>query len=371
MSDGLCTTTITYMTKKTLVDYLRSIKRRLVLIFSETSAVRYEMKECAEVIASNAENIWIRNSVSYPNQETVISAIERIGDLKPEIIVAIGGGSAIDLAKILKAFYAKRSLVKEDINLIIAGRLYVDSGIEIIAVPTTAGTGSEVTQWATLWDENKEKKLSVDAKWLKPNYAFMVPELMVSADVQLSVATGLDSMSHAIEAYWAKKSNPLVRELAKQSLRISSKVLTEIIDNPTDVDLREKQCSASLLAGLAFSMTRTTACHSISYPLTMNYGIPHGVAVAMTLPYVMDYNEGHYVGDKDLMDLFVQYGGLKELINKICNKSHVSLKLVDYGVLKEDIDFIVEKSFTLGRMDNNATVIDQNIVRNILLTIYK
>lgn len=371
MYKGFCSTSIEFMDKESLVSAMTSAQKRMVLILSESAARRYNMENVASMIGERKDSVWIRESVSYPNQDTIINTLAQIDKLNPEIIFAIGGGSSIDLAKVVKAFYMyDRIMLETELSERLQQKCYLDNDIQIVAVPTTAGTGAEVTKWATVWDRENKCKYSVDADNLKPDNAYIIPEFMAGAGIELTISTGLDSVAHAMEAYWSKKSNPLVRELAKQSLYISTEVLGKIVDNPDDIMLREKQSVASLISGLAFSMTRTTACHSISYPLTMDYGIQHGIAVAMTLPSVLEMNEGYYVEAEELKGVFAKQGGFTQFLDELCKKGNISLKLVDYGVKKEEIMNIVNKTFTLGRMDNNPVLIDKAMVEEILMSIY-
>lgn len=356
------------MSKAELQEWCEKLEyNRIVLVMSESAGIRYHLSNLAEILGEKREVVWIKESVTYPTQETVLKGIFQLREFEPEVILAIGGGSAVDFAKAMKVFFGLQDINSiEDVTEVLKKkRPYAVNDIDIIAVPTTAGTGAEVTQWATIWDCYNRCKYSLDMSTLKPDVAIIVPELTVGTSRELTIATGLDSLAHAMEAYWSKKTNPLVRQLAKTSMELTIQYLKKILEEPYCVDWREKQSLAAVLSGLAFSMTRTTACHSISYPLTMNEQIPHGIAVAMTLAQVAEYNSGFYPEDEMLMELFKPYGGIRGYLEEICGDM-VSLRLRDYGITEENITDIVEASFTLGRMDNNPREVSKECVETFL-----
>lgn len=339
---------------------------KLILILSEQACKRYQLETFVEELGKKYDVCWIKESVSYPTQSMLKAGLDRLNNFTPDAILAVGGGSAIDYAKGIKAFYNPNEVMTvEKITKLLQKKEILKNQIDIIAVPTTAGTGAEVTKWATIWDDDKKCKYSIDQDALKPDKAYVIPELVAKADKKLTITTGLDSMAHAMESYWSKKSSPLVRALAKESIQLTIEYLEQIVKNPDDIALREKQCVASVLSGLAFSMTRTTACHSISYPLTMKYQIPHGVAVAMTLSQVAMRNREHFKEAEELFALFEKCGGIRSYLERVCGET-VSLRLQDYQILRQDIPEIVKSSFTLGRMDNNPVELDAENVIEIL-----
>lgn len=368
-----CRTGIEFGDLNTLQELCDKLKgQRVVLILTETAVKRYQIQDFVERMQTNCELLWIKENVAYPNQKTLLKGLNKIRDFDTDVMLAIGGGSSIDFAKGLKAFYGlKEKAVLETITEYLQEKKR-DMGkkeIHFIAIPTTAGTGAEVTQWATIWDYQKKCKYSIDSLELKPDKAVVISEFTLMADEKLTIATGLDTLAHAVEAYWSKKTNLLVRSIAREAIRISVENLPKILQEPKELLYREKQCLASVLSGLTFSMTRTTACHSISYPLTMDYGILHGIAAAMTLSEVAERNSGYYPEEEELMEIFRGFGGIRGYLQMVC-QDRVSLYLKDYGIRKKDISAIAEKSFTLGRMNNNPVDLSASDVEKILQNIY-
>jgi alcohol dehydrogenase class IV len=373
---AFCSTEIVFSEKEELLVRLLSVKKNMVLVMSHSAAIRWELgafiQELTEQIEARGLNFtWISAIAANPTQEDILLALKQIGQRPVDAIVAIGGGSAIDLAKGISAFWSDaNSRCVESITESIKKKTYVhnNSLAEIIAVPTTAGTGSEVTQWATIWDMDNKAKYSIDIPGLQPKLAVIVPELTTSVSSFMTLSTGLDAMCQAIEAYWSKHTTPLVQEIAYRSIELVIDNLRNAVDDPSNLAVRENLCRASVLAGLAFAKTRTTACHSISYPLTMLHDIPHGIAASITLDAVGKRNKGHFPSDQRLFDLFQDYGGIGPWIDETCS-GVIDMRLSAFGVTAGDLPRIVDNAFTGGRMDNNPFDLTRDDVMSILTDI--
>ena len=373
-----CNTEIVFSNKKELEQRLLSLDvLNVVLVMSESSALRWNMVLFIEDLQARCKSLngtltWIKNVAANPTQRDVIKSLQQIGNNKVDTIIAFGGGSGIDLAKGISAFHSSEKNDKYTIDQImdsIKKKTYSGGDfVDIIAVPSTAGTGSEVTQWATIWDENKTGKFSIDDPMLRPKMAIIVPELTLSMSTRMTLSTGLDAMCQAIEAYWSKHTTPLVQEIAYRAVEVVIQNLRKAVEQPHDITVREKLCRASVLAGLAFSQTRTTACHSISYPLTMLYGVPHGLAASITLDAVSQINKGHFQNDDALFSLFNGYGGIMNWIDMVC-KGVINMRLSAFGITGKDIPLIVDNAFTGGRMDNNPVDLSRDDVTKILESI--
>ena len=369
--DPFCTTEIIFATKLEAEELLLSIQaKNLVLLLSKSAAARWNLEEFVSSLTKRFDScIWIKTIPANPTQKDIIQTLQLIGDTAVDTIIAIGGGSAIDLAKAVSAFYdpqKNNSYTLEDITTGIKNKSYSEGPfIDILALPSTAGTGSEMTQWATIWDEDKHGKFSIDAPELKPKLALIVPELTMTLSPLLTLSTGLDALSHAVEAYWSKHTTPIVQEIAYRAIELVLENLRPVLASPLEYSLRENMCRASVLAGIAFSKTRTTACHSISYPMTQLYDVPHGIAVALTLNAVASLNRGHFAHDEDLFALFERYGGLSQWIDSV-SKGIISLRLGSFGIGEDDIRIIADHAFTGGRMGNNPVNLTRDDVCVIL-----
>lgn len=300
-----------------------------------------------------------------------VSAVLRLlvgVDLKQ--VISIGGGSCIDLGKAVCALHGLCGVTDIDdewVRNTIAAKQYTlqDTVPTLIAVPTTSGTGSEATRWATIWDMERRQKLSVDSVLLFPQMALMVPAFTLSLSQRLTLSTGLDALSHAMEAFWARSHTPLSQALAIAAVQAVHQNLPYVLEYPDSLDFRSKMCVASLMAGLAFSLTRTTACHSISYPLTMNFGVEHGFATALTLAQIAAENVQAVPEIEELMRPFGGVDRFKRWIEDLSAPIQ-PLHLQAFGISESDIENIATQAFTQGRMDNNPVDFSKQQVKSIL-----
>jgi phosphonate metabolism-associated iron-containing alcohol dehydrogenase len=203
----------------------------------------------------------------------------------PEVTVALGGGSVIDSAKVFAAAGGDFSRVLRFLRTGDGAEALTTT--PLIAVPTTAGTGSEVTSWATVWESATGKKYSLSRPSLYPRHAVIDPTLMLGKPRQLTVITGLDALSHALESLWNVNANPVSKTYAVAAAREIVAVLPALVDDLANLDLRARIATAALLAGLAFSNTKTAIAHSVSYPITLRHNVPHGIACSFSLPMIV------------------------------------------------------------------------------------
>lgn len=366
---------IRFATLQTFEELLSSMTDRRVLVMASIGTLnRLKAHEGINRFVEGKKNRLISDIRPNPSVEDIQRHLKILRrEEKYDCILAVGGGSCIDLAKAVSALQGLARTHDPDYDELVEAirqksflQAYEPS--DIIAVPTTAGTGSEVTKWATIWDMKEGKKLSVDHPDGFPKAAIIVPELTVSMPQRLTLATGLDALSHAMEAFWGKKRNPLSQALSLDAIQRVQRSLPAVLQNPNDIKTREEMCMGSLLAGLAFSMTRTTACHSISYPLTIQYDIDHGFAAALTLAPMLKINAKAVPELSQVTRLFGGIGGFKEWLSNV-TEGIQKLRLSAFGIREHMIDSIVEGAYTQGRMDNNPVPLEPESVRSILKTI--
>lgn len=298
-------------------------------------------------------NINYYNDFSVnPKEEEVKKAVSKITN-NIDIIIAIGGGSVLDFAK--------------------AFRYYNKIKHKLIAIPTTAGSGAEATQFAVLYINGT--KTSIDNKLILPDYAVLDYTLLKNNPKYLRACTALDCFSHAIESFWSVNSTPESRKCAKNAIILCRENIINYV-NSNDEKTMENMLEASHLAGKAINISRTTASHAISYTLTSNFSIPHGHAVAITLPRLFIFNAN--VNSSNISDSrgleFVQniMGELKELIGSnpqkyfydLFEQIGITYSLKDLNI--NDLDLIINK-VNQERLKNNPVKLNKEDIKLLFI----
>ncbi len=219
-----------------------------------------------------------------PSFETVEKAFEIFKSQECDLLIGFGGGSSIDAAKAVGVAATNPGPLKQNL-----GRPVAKPIPPLIAVPTTAGTGSEVTVFAVVTDTEQIYKEAFFGPNILPRLAILDPDLMKSLPPQVIANTGMDALTHAIEAYISLRANPITDALAIESIRMISSNLRPFFANANNAEARAGMLLASTLAGLAFTDALTGIVHAMAHPLSAHYGIPHGAANAVILPHAMEY----------------------------------------------------------------------------------
>jgi alcohol dehydrogenase len=294
---------------------------------------------------------------------------ERLRPERPDTLLAVGGGSTIDTAKALARLLGQpegatlAALLREGAPPATAAAL------PVVAVPTTSGTGAEVTPFGTIWDHERKKKHSVAGEDLYPRLAILDPELTLQLPEEVTVSSGLDTISHALESAWNRNATPVTLGLVTKSLQMSMRALPAIKDDPANFAARASMMQASMLAGLAISQSRTALAHAISYPLTASFGLPHGLACSFTLPALLEFNSRS--DDGRLADLARSLGyastgklarGLAELFDRLGVGGYLSRYVPD----RRSAMALSAQMFAPGRAENNLRVATEAEVRTIL-----
>ena len=219
-----------------------------------------------------------------PNIEDVYKGVDLYNDFKCELIIAVGGGSVIDMAKLIKYFYKKD---KPFINYF-ESKILKNENPSLIVLPTTAGTGSEATQFAVVYVESN--KFSISDRFLLPEYVFIVPKFHLSQSSYQKAVSGIDALAQAIESYWSLNSTKESKESSIDALKLIIPNLPSVINNNYDLTTHKKMAKGAFLAGKAINIAKTTAPHAFSYYLTKRFNLPHGHAVGLFLPSFICYN---------------------------------------------------------------------------------
>ena len=305
--------------------------------------------------SAGTPTLVINNVAPNPDYELLRRQTETLKNHldKTDVLVALGGGSVIDTAKVLSFSRGDFSIVTEFLEK--RKQQPLDKlELPIIAIPTTSGTGSEVTRWATVWNRQISKKYSLDHPNLFPSYAVIDPTLMIAKPRELTLVTALDALSHSMESIWNKNANPLSNKYAIEAARKILRYLPLLLQDLSNIHLRTELAQASLLAGLAFSNTKTALAHNLSYPMTLRWGIEHGIACSFTLPLIMRSLENIGANQKlafeEIFEVDLNNGSKK--LEKFLTNLGVGVDHTDYGISNEAFLQITEEAF-LGERGKN------------------
>lgn len=221
-----------------------------------------------------------------PSVETVDAAVEQYKESGADFIIALGGGSPMDVAKAVGLVAKFGGNITEYEG---ADKVPGDI-IPLIAIPTTAGTGSEVTAFSVITDHSRNYKLTVFSYKLIPTYAILDAELLTTTPASVAAACGVDAMIHALEAYLSTAASPFSDAMAEKALELIGGNIRAYVANRTDIEAAEAMLTGSLFAGIAFSWARLGNVHAMSHPVSAFFDVPHGVANAVLLPTIVEYN---------------------------------------------------------------------------------
>ncbi|MCK4763127.1 MAG: phosphonoacetaldehyde reductase [Candidatus Aminicenantes bacterium] len=349
-----------------------------ILLFYDKEA----FKPCgAEAFFQTLSERFPIRKIPYSGKALPIEDIQKIyDDIKNikniDLIIAVGGGTIIDLTKIC-ALTISNELA--GVDEVLTGKTF-DNKIDLAFIPTTAGTGSEATTFAVVYKD--KKKFSILSPTMLPRYTILDPHLLRSLPEKVLNATLLDALAQGIESMWAAGGTDESREYARIAI---SSVLTGLEETDATKKLEAFLLGAHF-SGRAINISKTTISHAISYPLTSYFGIPHGIAVFLTLPQIARLNFFAEAADIQanvttaqikerfaaIFELFAaaDITALTKKLKDILAALHIKEKLRDYGLKKEDLPITAENSFTKGRSDNNPRKISKEIILNLLGEIY-
>lgn len=267
---------------------------RIFLITGKTSFIASGADQILDKLLSGYQVCQFYTTSSSPTLPSILAGCNTVAEFDPDIIVAVGGGNVIDTAKSIRI----GAVQKDSYEDIAAGLGNIrQRGIPLIAIPTTAGSGSEATHFAVVFIDNK--KFSVAHDFVRPEIALIDPQLTFSMPPLQTAISGMDAFSQSMESLWSVNSTNRSRDLASEALRLAYHNIEEAVRYPS-TGARVSMSRAANLAGKAIDITKTTGPHALSYCLTASLGIPHGQAVALSVGSFLDFN--YAVTESDLND---------------------------------------------------------------------
>lgn len=277
-----------------------------------------------------------------------------------DILIAVGGGSVIDTAKGMNILLTEGGDLLEDHQGVYLLKRPLKN---LIAIPTTAGTGSEVTFAAVIKDSNQKLKISFISPYLAPNTAILDPEVTISCPPKLTASTGMDALSHAIESIHSLQNEPISDALALNAIRLINENLREAINNGENIEVRGNMLIAANMAGLAFTNALVGVVHAMVHALGGYCDVPHGIANSIMLPYGMEYNLEYckryaLVAEAfgiDIKSLSGKEAGKKAIdaVWQLTKDCSMPQKLREVGVKIEDLSKVAENAMCDGSIYNN------------------
>lgn len=300
-----------------------------------------------------------------PTTDNVDSCVKLMRELDADFAVALGGGSPMDCCKAACAIAKGDDVIR---SYHTGGKaINANEAIPMIAVTTTSGTASEVTNISVLTDVALNLKNPMNDPAMYPKIAVIDPELTLTVPKQITASTGLDVLAHAVESYWATIHQPVCTACSIYSARLVFEWLEKAYNNPNDLAAREKMAEASIVAGVAFSHPRTTGSHACSFPLTNIYGVPHGEACAFTLDYFIKFNADKADADGRITALAKDCGfespyAMADEIHAMKKRMGMKTKLSEIGcVTDEQIRELTKKSMSMLMTRNPIPLTEDDI----------
>ena len=341
---------------------------------------------------------------SDPSFDTIMKGVEAMKNFKPDVIIALGGGSPIDAAKGMWLFYEHPEADPEGLKLKfmdIRKRTYkfpkLGEKCQMVAIPTTSGTGSEVTSFAVITDKEKNKKYPLADYELTPDVAIVDPDLVMSLPKSITADTGMDVLTHALEAYVSNMASDYTDGLAEKAVELVFQYLEQAYDDGTNKLAREKMHNASTIAGMAFTNAFLGVNHSMAHKIGAEFHLPHGRINAILLPYVVRYNSTkptkfvsfpkyeYFIADKKYSEIAKKAGlkaktveeGISSLIEKIKEMNeHMNIpkSFKDAGIDEQEflskVDMLADRAFEDQCTTANPRVPLVSEIKQILLDSY-
>lgn len=294
---------------------------------------------------------------------------------KCDLVVGIGGGSAMDVAKAVAAVAGNKGKAVDYLGL----NRVPGPGLRTIMVPTTAGTGSEVTFTAVFIRKNLKKKEGMNSPHLYPDVALLDPQLTLTLPPKATASTGIDALCHAIESYTSVNASPMSELISLEAVGLIAENLRTCVHNGSDIEARERMLLGSLYAGLGLANAGVTAVHSLSYPLGGAWGIPHGMANTLMLPAVMAYNlpgavekfavlaevmgeEVEGISTRDAATLAL------DAVERLIEDCGLTMTLEEFGIAEKDLPALADVALTVARpLANNP----RQVTREDAIGIYR
>ena len=358
-----------------LGDEVQALKAKKVLIVTDQGLIDAGLAQQAQAVLEKAgiQYAVFGDVEADPRYEIVADCVAMIRSENVDLVIGFGGGSPIDIAKVSAVMATNAGPIAEYFGI----DLVPEPGLPTIIVPTTAGTGSEVTPIAILSDHTEKLKKGIVSPHLFPSIALLDPELTLGLPPGVTAATGMDALIHAIESYTSKNATSISDMLARQAMLLIAENIRTVYVDGSNLEARGEMLEGSLLAGMAFSTAGVTAVHAFAYPIGAEFHIPHGVANSIMLTPVMEFNK--YASQERFAQiadyLGVDTAGLStkeaadasvEAMRTLAADLNIPDHLSEFGIKDEDISQLAEGVMKVTRLlANNPREIAQKDAEEI------
>jgi alcohol dehydrogenase class IV len=353
---------------KELGGFVQTLNLRQALIVTGRSWARESgtLKTILDLLAAaGIDAATIEGVPAEPSSRFIDQLREQVKAKKAQLVIGLGGGSALDAAK------AAAILIHSDQTT--AWHLYAqklpDKSLPVITIPSTSGTGSEVTPVSVLTDDDKMIKQSFRSEAMMPKAAFVDPELTLNCPPRITAIAGMDAFVQAVESYCSKFSNHLSDALTEKAIELISKNLVRAFRDGSDLAARQAMAEGSLMAGLALANVRLGAVHGLAHPIGGKYKIPHGLVCAVLMPAVLEFNRP------------ALYSGAEDKYSRLCNllmadpvdftqsllaDLGLPKNLRDYKIKEDDFPFFVDLTLLSGSTKANPRPVTKDDVLDLL-----
>lgn len=322
---------------------------RNIVILVDEGVVNYSpyFGEIKEIISNYAESLFVEvlRGSEEPDYDYLDLVAEKIRTIKElDVLIGIGGGSCLDITKAVAVLKtnAGRGIDYRGFDNVL------NPGVSTIAIPTTAGTGSEVTINAVFTDKQEKKKLGINGRFMHATYAVLDAEWTMSCPQTVAISSGMDAMTHTLESYMCVKANLLTRSFSQQAFRLLYNALPTLVDSPGNIEKRQELLLGSYLAAIALFNSGSGISGALSYPLGVHFKVPHGIGGGIFLASVVEYNVQHgyhdYAALLDLIELHPDWSltqksiRFSKIMRELSEKLLVPEYLDQWGITKNNLE---------------------------------
>ena len=351
-----------------------ALGRRALVVIGKSSGAVKRVEPLLSAMTDAGVDYATFSVAGEPTIDVVRTGTQRARDERCDFVIGFGGGSPIDTGKAIAVLQTNEGDPLDYIELIGKGKAFTKPPVPYVAIPTTAGTGSEVTRNAVLGSPEHRVKVSLRSPLMLPRVALVDPELTYDLPPQITATTGLDALTQLIEPFVSVKANPMTDEICREGMQRVARSLRRAYEHGDDVTAREDMCVAGLFGGMALANAGLGAVHGLAGPLGGMFDAPHGALCAALLPHVMEVNRGMIRGPAGRgavsapTEVVRRFEEVRRIVGDLAGlvEALAIPPLRRYGVTREAFPEIIEKAKASSSMKGNPVVLRDVELREVL-----